>query len=57
MYRFLLDHREVLLSPLCELAHEQVRFVYRPTKVYHRGLARSLLGSRRDGLAPCVPGD
>src|SRR5687767_13630166 len=36
MYRFLLDHRDALLGsdPLRELAHEQVRFVFRATKVY-----------------------
>ncbi len=37
MYRFLLDHREALLeaeSPLYELARQQVRFVYRATRVY-----------------------
>jgi len=36
MYRFLLDHRDALLGaePLRELAREQVRFVFRATKVY-----------------------
>ena len=34
MYRFLLDHRDALLGsdPLRELAHEQVRFVFRATR-------------------------
>ncbi len=47
MYRFLLDHREALLQsgPLRELAHEEVRFVYRPTKVY--GILLSDLRDRR----------
>ena len=36
MYRFLLHHRDELLaaSPLRELAGEQVRFVFRATRVY-----------------------
>jgi type 2 lantibiotic biosynthesis protein LanM len=36
MYRFLLDHRDALLGsdPLRELAQEQVRFVFRATRVY-----------------------
>ncbi|MGF1470870.1 MAG: type 2 lanthipeptide synthetase LanM family protein [Rubrobacteraceae bacterium] len=35
MYQFLRDHREELLSgPLQELAHEQVRFVFRATRIY-----------------------
>jgi type 2 lantibiotic biosynthesis protein LanM len=36
MYRFLLDHRDALLGadPLRELAGEQVRFVFRATRVY-----------------------
>ena len=36
MYRFLLDHRDALLGaePLRELAREQVRFVFRATRVY-----------------------
>jgi type 2 lantibiotic biosynthesis protein LanM len=50
MYRFLLDHREALLGSLHELAHEEVRFVYRPTRVYTI-LLRNLRGRRylRDG--------
>ena len=37
MYRFLLDHRDALLGadPLRELAREQVRFVFRATRVYY----------------------
>jgi type 2 lantibiotic biosynthesis protein LanM len=45
MYRFLLERREVLLapeSPLHELAHQQVRFVYRATHIYF-SIARKLL--------------
>jgi type 2 lantibiotic biosynthesis protein LanM len=36
MYRFLLDHRDALLGadPLRELAGEQIRFVFRATRVY-----------------------
>ncbi|MFL5667359.1 MAG: type 2 lanthipeptide synthetase LanM family protein, partial [Ktedonobacteraceae bacterium] len=37
MYHFLLAHREILLapeSPLYEMAQQQVRFLYRPTRVY-----------------------
>jgi type 2 lantibiotic biosynthesis protein LanM len=37
MYRFLLDQREALLAtenPLYELARQQVRFIYRATRVY-----------------------
>jgi type 2 lantibiotic biosynthesis protein LanM len=52
MYRFLLDHRDVLLSQdaLLELAHEQVRFVFRATRVYSLVL-RNLQNRRylRDG--------
>jgi type 2 lantibiotic biosynthesis protein LanM len=47
MYRFLLDHRGALLAadPLCELAQEQVRFVFRATRVY--GLILRNLQHRR----------
>jgi type 2 lantibiotic biosynthesis protein LanM len=47
MYRFLLDHRDALLGaePLRELAREQVRFVFRATKVY--GLILRNLQHRR----------
>ena len=47
MYRFLLDHRDALLGsdPLRELAHEQVRFVFRATRVY--GLILRNLHNRR----------
>jgi type 2 lantibiotic biosynthesis protein LanM len=47
MYRFLLDHRDTLLGsdPLRELAHEQVRFVFRATRVY--GLILRNLHNRR----------
>jgi type 2 lantibiotic biosynthesis protein LanM len=53
MYRFLLDHRDALLGsdPLHELAHEQVRFVFRATRVY--GLLLRNLQNRlylRDGV-------
>lgn len=52
MYRFLLDHRDALLGsdPLCELAREQVRFVFRATRVYALVL-RNLQNRRylRDG--------
>lgn len=37
MYHFLLAHRDALLapeSPLYEMARQQVRFLYRPTRVY-----------------------
>ena len=47
MYRFLLDHRDALLGadPLRELAREQVRFVFRATRVY--GLILRNLQHRR----------
>jgi type 2 lantibiotic biosynthesis protein LanM len=47
MYRFLLDHRDALLAatPLRELAREQVRFVFRATRVY--GLILRNLRHRR----------
>jgi type 2 lantibiotic biosynthesis protein LanM len=47
MYRFLLDHRDALLGadPLRELAGEQVRFVFRATRVY--GLILRNLRHRR----------
>jgi type 2 lantibiotic biosynthesis protein LanM len=47
MYRFLLDHRDALLAatPLRELAREQVRFVFRATRVY--GLILRKLHHRR----------
>ncbi|GHO85588.1 type 2 lanthipeptide synthetase LanM family protein [Dictyobacter formicarum] len=53
MYRFLSNHRALLLvpgSPLQELARQQVRFLYRPTKVYS-ALLKRLLTPRylRDG--------
>ena len=52
MYRFLLDHRDALLGsdPLRELAHEQVRFVFRATRVYAL-ILRNLQNRRylRDG--------
>ncbi|HSK81935.1 MAG TPA: DUF4135 domain-containing protein [Rubrobacter sp.] len=52
MYRFLLDHLDALLGsdPLRELAHEQVRFVFRATRVYSL-LLRNLQNRRylRDG--------
>ena len=52
MYRFLLDHRGALLGsdPLRELAREQVRFVFRATRVYALVL-RNLQNRRylRDG--------
>ena len=53
MYRFLLDHRDALLGsgPLLELAREQVRFVFRATRVYALVL-RNLQNRRylRDGV-------
>lgn len=45
MYRFLLEQREALLapeSPLYELARQQVRFLYRATRVYF-SIAQKLL--------------
>ncbi|HEX5848037.1 MAG TPA: type 2 lanthipeptide synthetase LanM family protein [Rubrobacter sp.] len=52
MYRFLLEHREALLTapPLQELARQQVRFVFRATKVYGL-ILRNLLHRQylRDG--------
>jgi type 2 lantibiotic biosynthesis protein LanM len=52
MYRFLLDRRDALLGsdPLLELAREQVRFVFRATRVYALVL-RNLQNRRylRDG--------
>lgn len=44
MYRFLLSHQPVLLaptSPLMILAHQKVRYVFRPTRVYHHILQKS----------------
>jgi type 2 lantibiotic biosynthesis protein LanM len=53
MYRFLLDHRDALLGaePLRELAGEQVRFVFRSTRVYGM-ILRNLRHRRyqRDGV-------
>ena len=54
MYRFLLEQREKLLvdeSPLHELANQQVRFVYRATRIYGT-LMQKLLNPRylRDGI-------
>ncbi len=53
MYCFLLDHRETLLaaeSLLHEFVHQQVRFVYQPTRIYSL-LAQKLLNPMylRDG--------
>ncbi len=54
MYRFLLEQRKALLaaeSPLHELADQQIRFVYRATRIYGT-LARKLLAPKylRDGI-------
>ena len=54
MYLFLLQEREALLadeSPLYELAHQQVRFVYRATRIYGT-LLQKLVNPRylRDGI-------
>ena len=53
MYRFLLDRRDALLGsdPLLELAREQVRFVFRTTRVYAL-ILRNLQNRRylRDGV-------
>lgn len=53
MYCFLLDQREALLAPeslLYKFAHEQVRFVYRDTRVYF-SIMQKLLNPKylRDG--------
>ncbi|GLV54011.1 lanthionine synthetase [Dictyobacter sp. S3.2.2.5] len=53
MYRFLCNHRALLLapwSPLQDLTRQQVRFLYRPTRVY-TVLLRRLLAPKylRDG--------
>ena len=45
MYRFLIKHRKSLLaadSPLQNLSHQQVRFVFRATKVYSSILQKTL---------------
>jgi len=45
MYRFLVAHRKALLAPdgpLTNLADQQVRFVFRPTKTYISVLQRAL---------------
>lgn len=45
MYQFLVERREALLmtdSPLANLAHQRVRFVFRATEVYGRTLSKAL---------------
>jgi len=45
MYQFLMAHKEELLStdsPLNDLAHQQVRFIFRPTRVYGSLLDKTL---------------
>ena len=45
MYRFLMEHRQVIMapdSPWKALAHQTVRFVFRPTKIYSLILAATL---------------
>lgn len=54
MYHFLVKHREALLAPdnpLAALAHQRVRFVFRPTRVY-ASVLKSTLQPRylRDGV-------
>lgn len=54
MYRFLVGHREALLasdSPLATLAHQQVRFIFRPSQVYGSVLYNTLQPEcLRDGV-------
>lgn len=61
MYRFLVAHRESLLAlngPLAALAHQQVRFIFRPTRVYGYVLYNTLQPKYlRDGVERSIEFD
>ncbi|OUL26882.1 hypothetical protein BV378_12215 [Nostoc sp. RF31YmG] len=45
MYRFLIEHRQAILAPdapLTKLAHQSVRFIFRPTTIYRLILEATL---------------
>jgi type 2 lantibiotic biosynthesis protein LanM len=45
MYRFFMQHKDVLLapeSPLAAMQHQQVRFIFRPTRIYGFILQKAL---------------
>lgn len=61
MYHFLMTNKKALLaphSPLAKLAHQQVRFVFRPTVVYNSYLKETLqLKFLRDGADQSIAMD